>query len=105
MSGEALHSTQFTPSSEIAMDDWVRAWARRLPLRKPAQLAQLQFHWGKPPPAADTRIWNTMVAPSAHHNKKTTGGPSARLTVGSRTGVSIRVDPDVPCAIKKNTTK
>ncbi len=46
MSGEALHSTQFTPSSDRAMDDWVRAWARRLPLRKPAQLAQLQFHWG-----------------------------------------------------------
>jgi hypothetical protein len=44
MSGEVLHSTQFTPLSEIAMDDWVRALARRLPLRKPAQFSQLQFH-------------------------------------------------------------
>jgi hypothetical protein len=73
MSGEALHNTQLTPSSEIAMDDWVRAWARRLPLRKPAQLAQLQFHWGKPPPAAEPRIWTNMAAPSANRNKKRPG--------------------------------
>ncbi|MNS55640.1 hypothetical protein D3C72_2006970 [compost metagenome] len=64
MSGEVLHSTQFTPSSEIAMDDCVRALARRLPSRKPAQFTQLQFHWGKPPPAAEPRIWTNMDAPS-----------------------------------------
>ncbi|MNF03846.1 hypothetical protein D3C80_2032430 [compost metagenome] len=63
MSGEALHSTQFTPSSEMAMDDWVRAVARKLPSRKPAQFTQLQFHCGKPPPAADPRIWTNMTAP------------------------------------------
>jgi hypothetical protein len=44
MSGEALHKIQFTPSSDSAMDDWVRACARKLPSRKPAQLTQLQFH-------------------------------------------------------------
>ena len=60
MSGEALHRIQFTPSSDRAMEDWVRAWALRVPLRKPSQLTQLQFHWGKPPPAAEPRIWICM---------------------------------------------
>ena len=30
MSGEVLHSTQYTPSSEIAIEDWVRAVARKV---------------------------------------------------------------------------
>jgi hypothetical protein len=51
------------------MDDWVRALAFRLPSRKPAQLAQLQFHWGKPPPAADPRIWTNMEAPNIQQLK------------------------------------
>lgn len=38
------------------MEDWVRARALRLPWRKPWQLGQLQFHWGKPPPAAEPSI-------------------------------------------------
>jgi len=54
MSGEALTSTHATSSlPATAIEDWVRALARRVPWRKPAQLRQLQFHWGKPPPAAD----------------------------------------------------
>jgi len=44
MSGEALQRIQFCPSSLMAMDDWVRGWARSVPLRTPEQLAQLQFH-------------------------------------------------------------
>ncbi len=82
MSGEALHSTQLIPSSDSAMDDWVRAWARRLPSRKPAQLTQLQFHWGNPPPAAEPRIWMYMTAPgtrseikNSHNHKKSPGEP------------------------------
>ena len=38
-----------------AMEDWVRARKCGAPLRTPEQLRQLQFHWGKPPPAADPR--------------------------------------------------
>ena len=47
-------------ASEI--DDWVRGRARTLPLRTPAQLRQLQFHWGKPPPAAAPRMMSFMVS-------------------------------------------
>ena len=35
------------------MEDWVRARPCNVPDLKPLQLGQLQFHWGKPPPAAD----------------------------------------------------
>jgi hypothetical protein len=44
MSGEALMSTQSLPLDETAIEDCVRARARTPPLRKPAQLRQLQFH-------------------------------------------------------------
>src|SRR5262249_54336614 len=49
---------------ETAMDDWVRARALIDPARKPLQFGQLQFHWGKPPPAADpsTRIFTERWA-------------------------------------------
>src|SRR5882757_3356337 len=59
ISGEAFTSTHESPpvtSPQVtAMEDWVRAWARKVPVRYPLQLGQLQFHWGKPPPAADPR--------------------------------------------------
>jgi len=71
ISGEVLHSTQFTPSSEIAIDDWVRALAFNEPSRKPAQLTQLQFHCGKPPPAAEPRIWTNMACSLANLKIKT----------------------------------
>ncbi len=59
-SGEAFTSTHEV-SAATAMEDWVRALARSVPARYPLQLGQLQFHWGKPPPAADpsTRIFTT----------------------------------------------
>ena len=60
ISGEALTSAHELPGlPATAIDDCVRARERSLPLRKPAQLLQLQFHCGKPPPAADpsTRIF------------------------------------------------
>src|SRR5271165_3134142 len=61
MSGEALTSAQELPPA-TAMEDWVRARARIVPSRSPEQLGQLQFHWGKPPPAADprTRIFTQL---------------------------------------------
>jgi hypothetical protein len=45
------------------MEDCVRARVRSVPDRQPAQFRQLQFHWGKPPPAADprTRIFTDML--------------------------------------------
>jgi hypothetical protein len=60
ISGEALTSTQSSPFSLTAIDDCVRLVARMLPLRTPRQLKQLQFHCGKPPPAAEPsmRIFN-----------------------------------------------
>ena len=62
MSGEALSMAQSAlPSAATQIDDWVRGRARRLPLRTPAQLLQLQFHWGKPPPAAAPRMMSFMV--------------------------------------------
>ena len=41
------------------MEDCVRLRVCNVPARYPLQLGQLQFHWGKPPPAADpsTRIF------------------------------------------------
>src|ERR1700691_4004591 len=38
------------------MEDCVRVCARKVPALKPRQFGQLQFHWGKPPPAADPRM-------------------------------------------------
>src|SRR5690606_24507401 len=48
----------------MAMDDCVRGCARKVPARTPRQLRQLQFHWGKPPPAAEPRIWICMEVTS-----------------------------------------
>ena len=69
MSGDAFTSAQESPP-ETAMEDWVRARPRKVPARYPLQFGQLQFHCGKPPPAADpsTRIFTRNEAPSlAHH--------------------------------------
>jgi hypothetical protein len=57
-SGDAFTSTHES-LPPTAMDDWVRARPRSVPARHPLQFGQLQFHWGKPPPAADpsTRIF------------------------------------------------
>src|SRR5688500_14349700 len=68
MSGEAFTSAHVVGSPpDTAIEDWVRFSARMEPLRTPAQLRQLQFHCGKPPPAAEpsTRIFtfHHLVAP------------------------------------------
>ena len=52
-----------------AIDDCVRAVARMRPLRRPSQLTQLQFHCGKPPPAAEPRIWMYMATPAPSENE------------------------------------
>src|SRR5579884_1534370 len=56
ISGEAFtraHEPGVLPVT--AIEDWVRARVWRAPLRTPAQLRQLQFHCGNPPPAAEPR--------------------------------------------------
>lgn len=68
MSGEALtnaHEVSALPAT--AIEDCVLGRARNVPLRKPAQLWQLQFHCGKPPPAAEpsTRIFKRRQAQPA----------------------------------------
>ena len=63
MSGEALNNTQSSPSP-TAIDDWVRACAGIVPWRRPAQLRQLQFHCGKPPPAAEPSTCTRIAAES-----------------------------------------
>jgi hypothetical protein len=55
MSGDALTRTQFFESALTATDDCVRHLALIDPFRTPRQLWQLQFHCGKPPPAAAPR--------------------------------------------------
>src|SRR5437762_4998551 len=53
MSGEALTRAHWRSSPPLtAIEDWVLGRARRVPWRTPEQLRQLQFHGGKPPPAA-----------------------------------------------------
>jgi hypothetical protein len=53
-SGDALTRYQGSSPEPITIEDWVRGIAR--PSRAAAQTGQLQFHWGKPPPAADPMI-------------------------------------------------
>src|SRR5579862_5206073 len=55
-SGEALQRTQWDPSIETAIEDWLRGVAFSEPFRTPLQFRQLQFHCGKPPPAAEPRM-------------------------------------------------
>ena len=45
-----------------AREAWVRRLARKLPLRTPRLVGALQFHWGKPPPAAEPRTTMRMVS-------------------------------------------
>ncbi len=40
----------------------VRGRAFKVPRRNALQFGQLQFHWGKPPPAAEPRIFTRIPA-------------------------------------------
>src|SRR5690554_4033977 len=53
ISGDALNRIQSEPLALTAIDDCVRGLALIVPSLTPRQFAQLQFHWGKPPPAPD----------------------------------------------------
>src|SRR4030095_7040833 len=78
MSGEALKSTQYSPSLLTAIEDWLRGRARTVPARTPAQLRQLQFHCGKPPPAAEPRtLTRTNAAPARDKDEAPRQTPTA----------------------------
>jgi hypothetical protein len=70
MSGEALHSTQCTPSSDIAMDDWVRRGAQAA-VAKALAVDAVAVPLREPPPAAEPRIWTNMAAPMQKPDLKT----------------------------------
>ena len=53
---------QSSPSALTATDSWVREVARIAPVRTPRQLGQPQFHWGKPPPAAEPSTRTSISA-------------------------------------------
>src|SRR6516164_1838000 len=77
-SGEAFTSAQRGLSEpHTAIEDWVRACVRNVPSRTPEQLRQLQFHWGKPPPAADPRT-RILTAPSPDELGERPPRPPAR---------------------------
>ncbi|CFX04216.1 protein of unknown function [Candidatus Filomicrobium marinum] len=59
-SGEALSKSQSVPFALTASDDWVRGENPGSPARALAQFEQLQFHCGKPPPAADPNTFMIM---------------------------------------------
>ena len=42
-------------SAETAMEDWLRGGTIGSPARAEAHWGQLQFHWGRPPPAEEPR--------------------------------------------------
>src|SRR5208282_6208138 len=61
-SGEALNKNQARLSWHIATCVWVRPFPLKVPARNEWQLRQLQFHCGKPPPAAEPRISMRILA-------------------------------------------
>ena len=63
-SGLALSRDHREGSALTATEHCVRAFARSVPVLSPAQFEQLQFHCGKPPPAAEPRIWTRTTAAS-----------------------------------------
>ena len=59
-SGDAPSKNQDFPSSLTATCAWERTLPGNLPLRTSWQFGHAQFHWGKPPPAAEPRIFTYM---------------------------------------------
>src|SRR5260370_3218370 len=77
ISGETLKRNQCRSSALTAMDDCVRGRQESEPIRTAWQFGQLQFHCGKPPPAADpsirTRILRSLIARNAPGSAGATG--------------------------------
>ena len=61
-SGDAFRRNQVEELGETATCACVRGRRFALPWRTAEQFAQLQFHWGKPPPAAEPRTFTRIPA-------------------------------------------
>jgi hypothetical protein len=93
MSGEALNRTPSVAlSPRTKIDDCVRGLARIVPERRPEQLRQLQFHCGKPPPAAEPRtvirivgVFDKKMSPPAVKRSGDWGSANHRLSARRRT--------------------
>ena len=63
-SGEALRRNQTLELVVKASWVWLRARPRNFPVLTRWQLAQAQFHWGNPPPAAEPRTFTRILSGS-----------------------------------------
>ncbi len=66
-SGEALRRNQLDWPDETATCACVRGRPFNVPPRRALQFGQAQFHWGKPPPAAEPR---TLIFMSRRHGTR-----------------------------------
>jgi hypothetical protein len=78
------------------MEDCVRGWQESEPSRAPRQFGQLQFHWGKPPPAADPSTRTHMQVPGCLNKelRDCRTGAWRRLSVPVRQAAQRRVTSD-----------
>ncbi len=72
-SGEALKSTQRSPSADTQSDDWLRGRTSSVRVRAETQRGQPQFHWGSPPPAAEPRTMARMEGVVAEGGREQAG--------------------------------
>ena len=87
-SGEALISTQFSPSAVIARLAWVRGRARTSPAHAKRHVGQRQFHCGKPPPAAEP---STMAERRPIQDRREASGSE----LGRQVSVDLEADADL----------
>src|SRR5437899_4685842 len=87
MAGDASIRIQLAASALIATDDCVRERALIRPRRNPSQLRQLQFHCGKPPPAAEPRTCTLTVHGRPPKRSRRRRQPSKMPIVEPRPGI------------------
>jgi hypothetical protein len=75
------------PSALTAREDCVRGENPGAPARTARQLAQLQFHWGNPPPAPEPRI---LIRIAFSASRRRGALPSFRVFLGAHYAPSRR---------------
>src|SRR5437899_9567330 len=91
-SGEALIRNQRSPSPLTASDAWLRGVAFLSPARARRQASALEFHWGKPPPAAAPRT--TAFISTAAHDNAAAKPRRLQMQIGASVGVDFHADGD-----------
>src|SRR3954464_7082011 len=98
-SGEALIRNQRSPSPLTANNAWVRRAAPGSPARARRQASALEFHWGKPPPAAAPNTTALTAAPyrsiEPQRGPKQSRSGGLFLEVGASVGVDLHADGDL----------